>query len=338
MNKQVKICPCCMEEHAIKTITITEITDFKGVSVQYEAQYTYCEISDETYEDEQQLTLNDISMKNAYREKMGLLKSNQIADIRSKYEISQADLCTILGWGQKTITRYESHQVQDAAHDTILRKLDSDPEWFLELLEASKDSISSSAYSKYVNAGTVLFENYHDNYLKTAILSRYARFAHNSEANGNRDLSLDVVVDMIHYYANSNKVTGLYLIKLLKMLWYADTLSYKRYGHSISGLVYKSLNMGAAPVAYETIIDLSTINTEIIEFDNGCGQKILKSNNNEYKHLTPNDIEVLDVVSNRFGKATTNEIVESMHNEPSFKKTANKEIILYKYANSLSID
>lgn len=28
----------------------------------------------------------------------------------------------LLGWGGKTITRYESHQVQDKAHDTILKK------------------------------------------------------------------------------------------------------------------------------------------------------------------------------------------------------------------------
>ena len=42
----------------------------------------------------------------------------------------------LLGWGGKTITRYESHQVQDKAHDTILKKIDQDPEWFLSLLWA----------------------------------------------------------------------------------------------------------------------------------------------------------------------------------------------------------
>lgn len=55
----------------------------------------------------------------------------EIGTIRSKYGISQTDLSTILGWGGKTITRYESHQVQDAAHDFILRKIDDDPECFL---------------------------------------------------------------------------------------------------------------------------------------------------------------------------------------------------------------
>ena len=84
--------------------------------------------------DEKLLQENDIRLKDAYREAENLLTSSEIIAIRTKYGISQIDLCTLLGWGAKTITRYESHQVQDRAHDTILKKLDQDPEWFLSLL------------------------------------------------------------------------------------------------------------------------------------------------------------------------------------------------------------
>lgn len=54
---------------------------------------------------------------------MGLLTSQQIRAVRTQYDISQRDLCILLGWGEKTITRYEGHQVQDRAHDAILKKL-----------------------------------------------------------------------------------------------------------------------------------------------------------------------------------------------------------------------
>lgn len=49
-------------------------------------------------------------------------------------------------WGGagKTITRYESHQVQDKAHDTILKKIDQDPEWFLSLLNDAKTAYQLS--------------------------------------------------------------------------------------------------------------------------------------------------------------------------------------------------
>ena len=259
-----KLCPCCMEEHEVQTVVVRENNVFMGVPVEYDAEYFYCDRADETYAEEAQIAQNDIAMKNAYRSKTGLLTSQQIAAIRSKYGISQSDLCLLLGWGGKTITRYESHQVQDIAHDTILRKLDSDPEWFLQLLQAEKDSISPASYAKYTEAGTALFEQNHDLYLKSAIMSRYARFLHNPEATGCKVLSLYVVSDMISYYANSQTVTSLYLVKLLKMLWYADALSFKENRHAITGLVYLHKAMGALPIGHNSLMNLENLNVQTI--------------------------------------------------------------------------
>ena len=333
----MKICPCCMEEHEPQTISVMENNVFKNVPVEYKAEYFYCSSADETYADEQQISANDIAMKNAYREKMGLLTSHQISAIRASYGISQSDLCLLLGWGGKTITRYESHQVQDIAHDTILRKLAADPEWFLQLLKAEKGSISSASYEKYLEAGTTLFEQDHDQYLKSAIMAKYARFLHNPEATGGKELSLDVVSDMIRYFANSASVTTLYLVKVLKLLWYSDALSYKRRGYAISGLAYRALPMGAVPVAYESIIDLSTIHYEEVEMGDGTGYRFLPSANKEYTHLTSEDTELLDVVIQRFGRLSKNEIVDLMHKEDAYTETAQHDIIQFKYAKTLSI-
>lgn len=333
----MKICPCCMEEHEVKIITIQEQNVFKGVPVAYDAEYHYCDRADETYADELQISANDIAMKNAYREKMGLLTSRQISDIRARYGISQSDLCLLLGWGGKTITRYESHQVQDIAHDTILRKLAADPEWFLQLLKAERESLSPASYEKYFEAGTTLFEQDHDQYLKSAIMARYARFLHNPEANGGKELSLDVVADMIRYFANSAQVTSLYLVKLMKLLWYSDALSFKRCGHAISGMAYRALPMGAVPVAYESIIDLSTIHYEEVEMGEGTGYKFLPSEEKEYPHLTSEDMEILDSVIKRFGKVPKNEIVDTMHKEDAYTETAPHDVIQFKYAKALSL-
>ena len=337
LRKADMLCPCCMEEHTVQVIRVSEHNVFKNVPVDYSAEYFYCDRANETYENEQQISSNDISMKNAYREKMGLLTSHEIAAIRARYGISQSDLCILLGWGAKTITRYESHQVQDIAHDTILRKLARDPEWFLQLLHAEKESLSPASYSKYMETGTVLFEQDHDQYLKSTIMSKYARFLHNPEATGGKALSLDVVVDMIRYYANSSRVISLFRVKLMKLLWYADALSYKRRGHAISGLVYRALPMGAVPVAYESIVDLSTIRCEEIEMGDGTGYKFLPTESKEYPHLTTEDREILDAVIQRFGKASKNRIVEAMHQEDAYTKTAPNDIIQFKYAKTLSL-
>ncbi len=331
------ICPCCMKDHNVQKIIIAEKNVFKGVPVEYNAEYFYCDRADETYAIETQISQNDMALKNAYREKMGLLTSYQIAAIRARYGISQSDLCLLLGWGGKTITRYESHQVQDMAHDTILRKLDSDPEWFLQLLNAGKDSLSPASYAKYVETGTALFEKDHDMYLRSAIMSKYVRFLHDPEANGGKVLSLDVVVDMIRYYANSGKVKSLFRVKLMKMLWYADALSYKRRGHAISGLVYLALPMGAVPIAYESIEDLSTVNCEEIEMGDGTGYKFLPTEDKEYPHLMKEDMGILDVIIQQFGKVSKNEIVEKMHREDAYIETAPHDIIRYKYVQTLSL-
>ena len=336
MTKRM-LCPCCMEEHDVQRITTVESNVFKGVPIVYNAEYYYCDRADEAYADEEQISSNDIAMKNSYREKVGLLTSHQIMTIRAQYGISQSDLCLLLGWGRKTITRYESHQVQDVAHDTILRKLNSDPEWFLQLLQAGKKSIPIAAFEKYHEEGTVLFEKQHDLYLKSAIMSKYARFRRNPEATGGKALSLDVVVDMIHYFANSKKVLNLYRVKLMKMLWYADVLSYKRRKHAISGLAYLALPRGAVPVAYESIVDLSTINCEEIEIGDGVGYRYLPTEDKDYPYLTSEVKEILDAVICRFGNATTNEIVDTMHREDAYKETAPKDIILFKYTDTLSL-
>ena len=168
-----------MEEHEVKTVLVREYTTFKNVKVMYDASYLYCDIVDELYMDEQQMQENDIKLKDAYRREEGLLTSTQIIGIREKYNISQRDLCILLGWGGKTITRYESHQVQDKAHDTILKKIDQDPEWFLALLSDAKNNLPMEFYQKYHSAAINLYEEDQDAYLRKAIQASYAKFQDN---------------------------------------------------------------------------------------------------------------------------------------------------------------
>ena len=67
-----RLCSCCMEKHTVQVISVSEHNVFKNVPVVYRAEYFYCDRANETYADEQQISSNDISMKNAYREKMGV--------------------------------------------------------------------------------------------------------------------------------------------------------------------------------------------------------------------------------------------------------------------------
>ncbi|MDO4178410.1 MAG: hypothetical protein Q4D21_04385 [Phascolarctobacterium sp.] len=167
---QIKMkCPCCLKEHVVEIVLLPEKTIFKDVSVDYEGAYLYCDVVNEFVANEKQVQENDTRMKDAYRKAVGLLTSQDIAALRTKYQISQNDLCLLLGWGLKTITRYEAHQIQDRAHDSILKKLSEDPGWFLELLQQNADRFAANSYKKYFEVATQLYREKQNNYLHNSL-------------------------------------------------------------------------------------------------------------------------------------------------------------------------
>ena len=337
IKTETRLCPCCMEEHAVKTVRIPDQVMFKNVPVEHISEYYYCDNANEYYADEDQLSANDIRMKDAYRKSVGLLTSEDITRIRSKYGISQSDLCTLLDWGGKTIARYENHQVQDKAHDSILRKLDIDPAWFLELLNKTRDSFSPSSYQKYLLAAKEAYEDARDSYLRKAIEAEYAGIPSNPANNGNAELNLDKVVDIIIYYSNSPDVVSLYKVKLMKLLWYTDALSYKRTGRAITGLVYMRMPMGALPVAHDSIIDLKGVSYEEIDFGEGSGYHFIRTVMPSFPHLSEKDIEVCNTIAKQLGKMSKDTLVNTMHKEVAYTETAPRDIIQFKYAENLSL-
>lgn len=337
IHSERRLCTCCMEEHEVKTVRVMEHTRIKNVPVEYEAVYLYCEAAEELFADEGQIQENDVAAKDAYRRQQGLFTSEEIRAVRRKYDISQSDLCVLLGWGGKTVTRYESHQIQDRAHDTILRKLDQDPEWFLDLLENVRDSLAEDSYHRCFQAATNLYEKDQDLYLRKAIEARYARFHGNQLFHGNAALSLDKVVDVIRYFAAAVNVTNLYKVKLMKLMWYGDALSYKKRGHAITGLVYQALPMGAVPIGHDSIIDLRNVPCEEVDMGETYAYRFHLQETCGYPSLNDEDMEILNMVIDKLGRMTKDEIVAFMHKEQAYTETAPRDIITFAFAENLQI-
>lgn len=337
ISSQNKLCLCCMEEHMLQTVRVKEHTTFKNVPVDYEAEYLYCDEAKELYAEEDMICRNDIAMKDAYRRAKGLLTSDEISAIRKKYRISQKDLCLLLGWGAKTITRYESHQVQDRAHDTILRKLEQDPEWFLILLSGARKLLPETSYDRYFTTATNLYECERDSYLRKAVRARYAGMVNNLTMQGNTSLSLDKVVDVIRYFASSSEITNLYKVKLMKLLWYSDALSYKKRNQAITGLAYQALPMGAVPIAHESIIDLKGVPCEEIEMGEALAYRFYMPERPEFPSLCEEEKKILDIVIHKLGRMTKDEIISFMHEERAYRETEPRDVISFTYAKDLQI-
>lgn len=326
-----------MEEHNIDIVEVNEFGVFKGKEVEFDPIYEYCEYADEILQTEDMIKSNKLKMIDAYRLQAGLLTSYEISNIRDKYTVSQKDFSEILDWGKATVTRYENHQVQDRAHDDVLRMADSDPKWFLDKLELAKERISLKAYNKYKLAASSLYKNHKDAYLVEAIEAAYASYE-DPKFNGNNKLKLEKVVDVINYLALN--VKSLHKVKLMKLLWYADNLNFKRVGVSITGLRYNALPMGAVPEAHEKIVDLNDVVCHEVYYEDFeyVAQKFQVVKDFEVKYLSDKEVAVIDTIIQELGSMHKKEIVDRMHEENAYIETEAYMPISYEYAKYLSID
>ncbi len=336
LKTQYKLCLSCMEEHEVQEVTVSEENIFNGKVVHYIATYEYCSNADEYTQTEEMIRKNDVAFKDAYKKQMNLLTSNEIIEIRSIYEVSQKDFSIILGWGLATITRYENYQVQDTAHDDVLRKIKEDPKWFLQLLERSRENLSLKAYQKYSKRVNALIKSKKNEFLKEFIEMQYIDINGDEQLTGGTILNLDKVVEVVNVF--SLQVQNLYKVKLMKYLWYSDFLNYKRTGRSITGLAYKALPMGAVPDAHETIISLNNIHFDEVLINGNTAYKFDYVPGVDTKNLGEDELAVIGEVIRHFGDMNTKDIIDTMHEEVAYKETAANEYILYKYANQLSID
>ena len=111
---------------------------FKNCEFNVELQYYYDEELEEEYFDIELGNENLRKIRNEYRRINNLLLDYNIKQIRDKYDLSQKDFAILLGFGEVTITRYESKTVQDKAQDEIIRKA-KNPEEFYQLALRNKE-------------------------------------------------------------------------------------------------------------------------------------------------------------------------------------------------------
>ena len=330
-------CPLCDKVHEIEQRIRVAKTIIKGEEVNYEENYYFCPNSEE---DENEFSTakmeneNLLNARNEYRKAHGLLTSNDIVAIREKYGLSQVDLAKLLGWGEATISRYESKAIQDDAYDNMLRIINDNPLAALDLLQKNGEQF---AENKKLAIKQKIMENLDEEgreYLqRKALESEYVEYEELSDSNGMMKLNIPKLELVISYYAS--KIKKLYKVKLMKMLWYADSLSYKFHGHAMTGLVYCHEDMGALPIGHYKIGGLQFVNMEEeCDYEN-VKYHFLPNDKLDESELSLEEKEILDKVIEKFKSYTAQQIIEYMHDEIAYKKTADKEIIPFSLAEQI---
>lgn len=330
-------CPICDKVHEIEERTRTVKTIIKGEEVNYEENYFFC-LNGEDGENEfatgKMENDNLLNARNEYRKAHGLLTSGEIVAIRDQYGLSQVDLAKLLGWGEATISRYESKAIQDDAYDNMLRIIRDNPLAALDLLQKNGkhfDIVKKYEIKKKIMAE--LDEEGREYLQRRSLESEYVDYQEPCDANGFKLLDIDKLEAVVSYYAKH--ISDLYKVKLMKMLWYADSLCFKNTGVSMMGLVYRRESMGALPIGHYKIVGLENIKVQEEEGYDNTTFHFLPNESIDISCLTDEDINVLDRVIKKFESFSAREIVEYMHKEIAYIKTNDKDIIPFSLAKEI---
>lgn len=331
-------CPLCDKTHEVEERKRFTMITLKGDEVTYEERFYFCANADEDeneFESGSMTNENLMNVRNAYRVKHGLLTSDEIIAIRESYGLSQVDLARLLGWGEATISRYESKAIQDDAYDTMLRMIKDNPFQALEFLKRNADKFSPSKGKEIRLRIVEKMDSYGKEFLtRKAFEGEYAAFEEPSDSNGFTILDIDKIEAMISYIAE--QVSNLYKVKLMKMLWYSDVIAFIKNGCAMSGMVYRHEAMGALPIGHYSLMNLENLNVqEEVGYNYDSMLHVYPSNNIDYSILSNNEKDILNKVIVKFKNYKAKEIVDYMHEERAYKETAAGEIIPFSLAKEI---
>lgn len=331
-------CPVCDRSHEVEERERSASLTIKGDTVTYLEHYYYCPNADE---DEQEfipgkmMNANLLAARNAYRKKHNLLTSDEVVNIRKSYGLSQVELAKLLGWGEATVSRYESKSIQDKSHDAMLRMIRDDSLSALQLLDRNREKFARLEYINIQQKVKKQLNTHGREYLSRRTLSsQYVDYMTPSDLNGNTSLNIDKIEDIISYFAG--KVDHLYKVKLMKLLWYADALSVKLRGYAFTGLVYQHEGMGALPIGHRNLVNLENVN--VVEEESYNWNTMLHfypSESRDLSSLNAEDKKILDKVIAKFKSMKAKDIVEYMHEEEAYLKTKDDQIIPFKLAKRI---
>ncbi len=330
-------CPVCDSIHTLEKRKRETQGIVKGEIVTYEEIYYLCPLANEDENEFVSAAIMDnnlLKARDAYRREKGLLTSSEIAEIRKFYDVTQSEFSNLLGWGDVTVTRYESKSIQDETYDNLMRMARENSLFALQSLEKHRAKFTEDKYQKIRKKIVERIEESGIQYLKVQeIKSIYLLYNNENEYNGNKLLNLEKLASVMGYFANF--VNKLYKVKLMKLLWYADALHYKRHGNSMTGLVYKHMPYGALPLAYDEIIHLPTVKVEEEFVCDYIGYRILPNTEVNISKFTLEELNILELISSKFKDFSSKEIVEYMHQERAYKETEPNHIISYELAKEL---
>lgn len=136
-----KYCLECDDYKEAELRSVERTLSVKGEDITLSIDEYFCKDCGDSIYDEEQDSKNLLLFYDEYRRRNNLLSAAQIKAIRQKYGLTQVQFARLLGFGDKTITRYERGAIQDEAHDNLIRQMESE-ENFRKIFNLRKGNLA----------------------------------------------------------------------------------------------------------------------------------------------------------------------------------------------------
>ncbi|KUK41537.1 MAG: Transcriptional regulator, XRE family [Clostridia bacterium 62_21] len=326
-------CPKCDAERELVVRTVDQTFPVRGEPVTVKCEVAFCRHCGEDVFDRELDFANLERAYAEYRRRHDLPSPREIVALREKYGLGQRALAKLLGWSPATVYRYEKGAVPTVAHGEALKRL-ADPAEMARLLERRGDMLSPREFARVRERVKDLLNRERETAPRAALEKVLGSYPPGIE-NGFRRFDFEKLLNMMVFFAAKGEV---YKTALMKLLWYADFLHFKRHAVSISGARYAALPFGPALDKWELCLGVAAENgavaVEPVFEPETAREAVLVRAEGEFDAtlFTPEELATLEEVGRRLGRLSAKALADLSHKEDAWALTDRGKIISYEHA------
>lgn len=328
--KAITDCPFCDSEAKLEKNEIVQ--KFKKDKFKIREFFYRCRNCGEEFTTTatDEVTVNQVY--NQYREKYGIPFIEELVNLRTTYNLSAQKMSQILGLGINTYSNYEKGEIPSLANSKLINSAKR-PEVFLSYLDQTKDiftekqlkKIEELVRAKIINNEDVC-SSYNFNWYQTP-----------NKFTGYVMPNKEKLANLLLYLIANNEPDYNDKLKLNKLLYFTDFISYKNTGKSITGLSYRAIPFGPVPTNYDFIFAHFSekekyIEPEFIQSHNSrvieCFHKLMDY---DLSLFNEEELETIHQVIKTFKDISSWELVEISHKERSWNElSSSKKVVSYQ--------
>lgn len=328
--KKIKDCPFC--DGIAKLVHENNEFVYRKEVFKVVEHFYVCEKCNEEFTTTETDSFTILQAHNQYREKYGIPFPEEIMEIRAKYELSGARMSEVMGLGINGYSNYERGEMPTPAMGNLINTI-KNPQVFKEMLRRSKHHFTDGTFGKAMNKVDYLLEQANK---RNYFVYKLNNIQEPSSLTGFRKPNKEKLSNLIVEFINRCDKPYNDRLKLNKLLFYTDFLSYKQFGVSITGLSYRPIQYGPVPTCYDNIYacleNESIISSFWVREENGSAKETFITDRTiDLQLFNEDEQSIIDMICETFGKMKTWDMVDLSHKEKVWiEKHKDKEIIDYQ--------